>query len=175
MTFSLDELALAYSDQLWLEFSPSEQEAAWPLDQDYSHDAARWRAYLNRLCLNILVPALQQEANFKHLLQVWPHPAALPSFWSVVNGTAITLGSHRIVIIPDATIDTEEFCVPGEWVDIPSFAADYYLAVQVNHYDGWLRVWGFTTHRKLKHEGTYDPQERTYSLSPEDLFENLNV
>lgn len=175
MTFSLDQLAIAYSDQLWLEFSPSQQEAAWPSDQDYSHDAARWRAYLNRLCLNILVPVLQQEDPLKNLPQVWPHPATLSSIWEVVNGTAITLGPHRIVIIPDATIDTEEFCVPAEWVDIPSFAADYYLAVQVNDRDGWLRVWGFTTHRKLKHEGKYDPQDRTYSLSSEDLFENLNV
>lgn len=175
MTFSLDQLAIAYSNQMWLEFSLEDREVAWSLDRDYSHDAARWRAYLNRLCLNILVPALQQQAQLKHLPQVWPHPAALPSIWEVVNGTAITLGQTRIVIIPSVTIDTEEFCVPSEWVDIPSFAADYYLAVQVNHYNGWLRVWGFTTHRKLKHQGKYDPSDRTYSLEPEDLFENLNV
>lgn len=174
MTFSLDQLAIAYSDQLWLELSPKEQEEAWPKEQNYSHDAARWRAYLNRLCLNVLVPALQQETH-KNRFQVWPYPAALPSIWEVVNGTAMTLGQTRIVIIPSVAIDTEEFRVPAEWVDIPSFVADYYLAVQVNHYDGWLRVWGFTTHQKLKHEGTYDPSDRTYSLESEDLFENLNV
>ena len=175
MTFSLDQLAIAYPDQLWLEFSPQDKEKAWPHERDYSNNAARWRAYLNRLCLNILLPALQQEDPLKNVPQVWPHPARLSSIWEVLNGTAVTSMSHRIVIIPDTSFDAEEFCVPAEWVDIPSFVADYYLAVQVNEREGWLRVWGFTTHQKLKHQGTYDPSDRTYSLESEDLFEDLNV
>lgn len=175
MTFSLDRLVNAYPNQLWLEFSPQDKEKARFHERDYSNNAARWRAYLNRLCLNILVPALQQEDPLKNLPQVWPHPASLFSIWEVLNGTAITTGFHRIVIIPDTSIDTEEFCVPAEWVDIPSFAADYYLAVQVNEREGWLRVWGFTTHQKLKHQGKYDPSDRTYLLESEDLFEDLNI
>lgn len=175
MTFNIKQLNLAYLHQLVLEFTPEEQAQAFPSAQDYSHDAARYRAYLNRLCLNTILPVLEEEANQNQRPQLFPSSQALPSIWELVNGTAVNLGNTRLVIIPSEAIDTEEFCVPQEWVDIPEWAADYYLAVQVNLEDGWLRVWGFTTHRKLKTEGRYDGCDRTYSLDSEDLFENLNT
>jgi len=37
--------------------------------------------------------------------------------------------------------DLTKRMVPQEWVDIPEWAADYYLAVQVNPDSGWLRIW----------------------------------
>lgn len=61
------------------------------------------------------------------------------------------------------------------WVDIPNWAADYYLAVQVNPDDCWLRIWGYTTHKKLKQVGQYNSIKRTYLLEPEELNEDLNV
>lgn len=172
---TVNELAIAYPDQTWLEFSQTDREEALSSEGDCSNEAARWNAYLNRLCLNLLTPWLQEEAGLEEPPSVWPTPEALPSIWEVVNGTAITLEETRIVIIPSDTIDTEEFCVPQEWVDIPSWAANYYLAVQVNPLDGWLRVWGYATHRQLKQEGTYDSLDGSYSLEREDLTENLNV
>lgn len=80
--------------------------------------------------------------------QVLPSRDDLSSIWEVVNGTAIGIGETRIVLIPEA-MDTDEYEVQAEWVDIPSWAADYYLAVQVNSEDCWLRIWGYTTHKKL--------------------------
>ncbi len=178
MTFSLEQLSVAYPHQIWLEFDKEQEKQALPLEEDYSHDAAYQRAFLNRLCLNILVPALAQEANKQPRQK-----QANPQEWEFVNGTAITIGEAEIVLIPSIAIDTEEFCVPQEWVDIPEWAADYYLAVQVNLEDRWLRVWGFTTHRHLKTQGRYDASDsawqtlcdRTYCLDAEDLWENLNV
>ena len=35
------------------------------------------------------------------------------------------------MLIPSEAIDDSELEVPQEWVDIPSWAADYYLAVQI--------------------------------------------
>lgn len=174
MTLNLEQLNLAYPHQLWLEFSENQQKQALPLAGDYSHDAARHRAGVNRLVLNTLLPALQESGNLKSLPKLW-HGSDISSIWEFVTGVAITLLQSRVVIIPSEAIDTEEFCVPQEWVDIPELAGDYYLAVQVNLEDGWLRVWGFTTHRKLKTEGRYDAGDRTYALNSEELFENLNT
>ena len=70
--------------------------------------------------------------------------ASSENLWEFVTGFALNLGKSRLVIIPSETIDTDEFSVPQEWVDIPELAADYYLAVQVNFEDRWLRVWGFS-------------------------------
>ncbi len=172
MTFSLEQLSQAYPQQLWLEFSQQQQKKALPVLEDYSHDAARFRAGINCLVINTLVSLLQEEANLKSLPISFER---MKNIWEFVNGTGVDFGDFRIVIIPSIESDTEEFCVPQEWVDIPELAADYYLAVQVNLEDKWLRVWGFTTHRKLKKQGRYDASDRTYSLDKEDLFENLNV
>ena len=65
--------------------------------------------------------------------------------------------------------------MPREWVDIPEWAGDYYLAVQVNLSEGWLRVWGFATHQKLKESGNYDKSDRAYCLDGSELLENLNI
>ncbi len=169
MTLTLAQLSLACPHQLWLEFSESAQEIALPVTQDYSYEAARHRAFLNRLALAVLLPEFSAASETSVQL------ASSENLWEFVTGFAVNLGKSRLVIIPSETIDTDEFSVPQEWVDIPELAADYYLAVQVNLEDGWLRVWGFTTHRKLKTEGRYDGGDRTYSLDVEGLFENLNT
>ncbi|MCU0516649.1 MAG: DUF1822 family protein [Oscillatoria sp. Prado101] len=170
---TVEELIGQYPNQVWLEFSPQERAAAWPATGDYSGDAARWNAYLNRLVLNAVLPWLQEESGTEPA--VWPSQGALPSIWEFINGTAVTLGQTRIVLIPSEAIDIEEFCVPQEWVDIPSWNANYYLAVQVNPDEGWLRVWGYATHEQLKRRGSYDQLSCTYSLDREDVVDNIHV
>lgn len=186
MTLNLEQLTLAYPYHFWVGFSPEALEQALPKDDDYSHDAAEFRALLNQLCINVLVPEIAQEfeAEYKQYSQIETQfrtklkllaSESLASIWEVVTGTKIIIEETQIVIIPTVEIDTEEFCVPQEWVDIPQWKGDYYLAVQVNFDDRWLRIWGLTTYQKLKTEGRYNPIDRTYSLDSEDLFENLNV
>jgi Protein of unknown function (DUF1822) len=168
MVLNLEQLSVAYPHHLWLDFSEADREKSLTKSQDYSHDAARDRAFLNQLTLAVLLPILQAETP------AFIKIANQENLWEFVSGFAVILDRTSLVIIPSEAIDTDEFSVPQEWVDIPEWAGDYYLAVQVNLEDGWLRVWGFTTHRKLKNQGRYDPIDRTYSLDIEDLFENLN-
>lgn len=167
-------LTSLFPDQVCLEVSPKQLEQAWPSQQEYSYDVARWTAYKNRLTLDAFLDWLQAESGIEEQPQVLPSRDDLSSIWEVVNGTAIGIGETRIVLIPEA-MDTDKYEVQAEWVDIPSWAADYYLAVQVNSEDGWLRVWGYTTHKKLKQAGQYDGTRRTYSLKREELIEDLNV
>ncbi len=170
---TVEDLIGQYPHQVWWEFSPAEMTAALPSSGDYSNDAARWNAYLNRLALNALVPWLEEESGIAP--ELWPSAATLPSSWELINGTAITLGETRIVLIPSEAIDLEEFSIPQEWVDIPNWNANYYLAVQVNLDEGWLRVWGYATHQQIKTKGSYDEFSRTYSLEREDVVENIHV
>lgn len=173
MNFSITELNQIYSHQLCLEFSSQEQDKTWPSEYEYSNDSARWNAYLNRLCLSKLIHWLSENTEVE--VKVFPCEKALPSFWEFVNGTAINIGEKRIILIPSEANNTEEFCVPQEWVDIPSWAADYYLAVQIHPDDGWLRVWGYATHQQLKKLGNYDRLDRTYCLEGQDLIADLEV
>ena len=57
---------------------------------------------------------------------VWESSPNTPAFWEFVNGTAILLNERRVVLIPSEAIDNRELEVPQEWVDIPSWVADFY-------------------------------------------------
>jgi hypothetical protein len=173
MTYNPALTAFADSTHLWLEVSENQLTQAWQHSQSFSSSSSRWHAYLNQLCLTPFLDWLRQE----HAPQatIWPSLATLPSIWEVVNGTAISVDRTRFVLVPTETIDLSELRVPQEWVDIPGWAADYYLAVQVNPDEGYVQIWGYTTHQQLKQNGSYDPQDRTYCLDEEQLVQNLSV
>ncbi|MEH1940468.1 MAG: DUF1822 family protein [Nostoc sp.] len=157
------------SQQLYLEIlqSPEMQE------QPYSTAGASQRGWINQICLQAFLPWFKEE--IAPSARVYPNSTALPSFWEVVNGTAITFDSDRLVLIPTLAMDGDELRVPQEWVDIPEWVADYYIAIQVNPDDGWMKIFGYTTHQILKTKGVYDPGDRTYSLESEDLIADINV
>lgn len=166
---SSDAMSLSMlTDRFYLEIPEGALEQQ---TQAFSTSGAGWRARLNQVSLAAFLPWLQEERTAK----VWTSAAALPSFWEFVHGTAIECEDVRLVLLPTTEIDLRELRVPQEWVDIRSWSADYYLAVQVNAEAGWIRVWGYTTHHQLKTKGAYDASDRTYSLDEDDLIQDLNV
>jgi hypothetical protein len=156
------------TDRLYLEIPESALEQQ---NQTFSTPGATWQARLNQMSLAAILPWLQEERAAK----VFPSVAALPSFWEVANGTAIDCEDIRLVLMPTIAIDLRELRVPQEWVDIPTWRADYYLAIQVNPDAGWIQIWGYATHHQLKTKGLYDDSDRTYSLDEADLIQDLNV
>jgi hypothetical protein len=154
-------ISLESSTQFW-------QEAA----TTYTTAGSRWQAALDRACLKTILPWLQERAPSA---RIWTNTASQPSFWEVVNGSAIDFNHRRLVLIPTTAIDFAELRVPQEWVDLPSWAGDYYVSIYVDPDESEIQVLGYTTHQKLKQQGQYDPLDRTYSLDTEDLIPDLNV
>ncbi|MBD2336061.1 DUF1822 family protein [Calothrix sp. FACHB-156] len=171
--FNPGVLNLTNSTQLWLEIPEIELTKIWQQSQAFSTANRRWMAYLNRLSLNVFLPWLREE--YAPHATVFPNLAALPSIWEIVNGVAISWEGKRLVLIPSEAVDLSELRVPQEWVDIPSWTADYYLAVQVNLEEGYIRIWGYTTQALLKSMGSYDASDRAYCLDSADLISNLNI
>ncbi|MFN6540363.1 MAG: DUF1822 family protein [Nostoc sp. EkiNYC01] len=155
--------------QLWLEVSPEVQNQSWQQSQSSVTPRGRWNAFLNQVCASTFLRWLQAEYVPEATIDT------LPITWELVNGTAINIDTKRLILIPDKSLETREFSVPQEWIDIPQWAGDYYLAVQVNPDGQWMRIWGYTTHEQLKNQGSYDSQERTYSLDANQMIEDLNV
>ncbi len=122
----------------WLELSPPIQAEAVRQSQPCSTPTSRYRAYLNGVCLQGFLDWLREDAPEAI---PWLSSADQAAAWEVVSGTAVRLGTIRFVLIPSEAIDAGELEVPQEWVDIPSWAGDYYLAVQVQPEQGWLRIW----------------------------------
>lgn len=159
LSFAIPDTTL---DQFW------QQQAA-----DFSSSGSRWQASLNYAALKALLPWMRE--TFSPELQLWLREAALPSVWEVVSGFALEDQNQRFVIVPTAAIDFDELRVPQEWIDIPSWAGDYYLSVFVNPADGIVELLGATTHKRLKEHGDYDANDRTYSLEADDLIADINV
>lgn len=158
--------------QLWLELSPTSVAEAWQHSQSFSTAGRCWRAYLNRLCLQGVQPWLEEESQQQATVFL---KNGLSSVWEMVNGTAVEIAGKRFVLIPTEDIDSDELRVPQEWVDLPRWAGDYYLAVQVNVEEQCLRIWGYTTHRHLKTRGNYDRRDRAYTLAAEDLVRDISL
>lgn len=173
-------------DRLQLQISPAVQEKAWEQSQQHCHSRDRYNAYINRICaitfLEWFCETLAEESEeskgqAQAQPEIWPK-TNMASLLDAVNGTAIVVGETRLVLIPGDTTNTEELCVPQEWVD-SSWAADYYLALQVNleadEDDCWIEVWGFATYRQLKHDAKYSGSDRSYCLSVEGLIKDLTA
>ncbi|HEY9618359.1 MAG TPA: DUF1822 family protein [Microcoleaceae cyanobacterium] len=138
----------------------------------FSNPGSRWRATLNQVALDAVLAWLRSD--YAPQAKVW-RQGSLASLWDAVNGSAITFDGLRLVLVPTTAIDADELRIPQEWVDIPSWVADYYLAVQVNMDEGWLRIDGYTTHQRLKAQASYDADDRSYSLAAAHLIQDINV
>ncbi|GAX34669.1 DUF1822 family protein [Nodularia sp. NIES-3585] len=171
MTTNSPILSFASTD-LILEI-PTTVENQLHLHSQSFAQSTSYQAYINELCLGAVLPWLQED--FTPEAKVWPDTAALSSFWELVNGTAITVDASRFILVPSENIDSSELRVPQEWVDLPSWAGDYYLAVQVEPDAGYVRVWGYCTHEQLKTKGDYHAGDRTYALDEDHIITDITV
>lgn len=168
MTFAFTE-----PQEILLEISSSLQKSAWQESQVYATPSSRWCAYINQICLYGFLNWIKTECVPE--ASVWYSSPGIPAFWEFVNGTAILLEEKRVVLIPSEAIDDSELEVPQEWVDIPSWVADYYLAVQIPADGEWVRIWGYITHQELKSLAQYDQVDRTYCIDARHLIKDLNA
>ena len=159
--------------QLVLELDEVAVERAWKQSQSAGNSTSRWQKYLNQLALDAFLPWLQGEEDAS--AEAGLSEAVRADIWEVVNGTPINIDGAKIVLIPTETEDLSELRVPQEWIDIPEWKADYYLAVQVSIDAGFVRVWGYATHQQLKNNGDFSHSDRTYSLSDDELIADIDV
>lgn len=162
----------ASAREWYLEIPPPIQSEAWEQSQRHGTPKSRWNAYLNKICLVAVLKRIQSD-NIPEA-SAWLSSSRMSSIWEVVNGSAITIESKKIVLIPTEAIDDGELEVPQEWVDIPSWAGDYYITVQVRPEVDGLRVWGYTTHQELKEKAVYDASVRAYCIDAEDLTRDMD-
>ncbi|WP_052049851.1 DUF1822 family protein [Leptolyngbya sp. KIOST-1] len=146
--------------------------ALWQQGEAIADPAARWRVYLHQLGLAALQAWVQDEGD--QTIHPWPAADAV-DLWQWVDGLALTLGDRRLVVMLSEAIDASSLTVPQEWVDIPGWTADYYVAAQVDVDEQRLVLWGYGTYTQVKAQGRYDPRDRTYSLNAADLIQDFSV
>lgn len=177
MSLTLNDLTALYPDQLLLTFSPQERDTIWNQiqTQSYSNNLAYQNAYVNQLCLAIFLNYLENDSEIKE------HPSSafssldLLSLLELVKGTAIELGNNRLILIPQSTEMTNEFRIPREWIEIPSWTGNYYLSIEINLDGCYLRVIGYTTYQQIIKEGKIDKMDETYCFEIDNLIEDISV
>jgi hypothetical protein len=159
---------LLQSATIWRTFSPPEPSPS----SAFSNPTAQYHAELNQICLQQIQAWLTEigvssEPTFT--------PTQIASIWDVVNGCALTINNRRLILIPSDQLDRDELRVPQEWVDIPAWLGDYYLAVQIDLETNSMNIWGFISHRTLRETGTYNVLDRTYSIDSDFLIADLDI
>ena len=173
---SLHKLSISYPNQLWLKITQKIQQESWQRAQLYSNPNSKCQAYLNEICRKTFVPWLkawlQEDSNqFSLIDEQYP-----TNIWEFINGSILDFGNTKIALIPSETTDIEEFEISEEWVDIPQWQADYYLAIQVNFDvsdEAWMRVRGYVSYQQLKSKGEYDQSDRLYYINQKYLEEDI--
>lgn len=200
---NIEKLATLFPNKIWLEIDDStkqnakkfiEEEKVPKDDQEPQH-----LVYLNKIALDCLMRFLEDKLSniIDEPVKLFPE---IPKNWhqitSFVNGSSINLKDQadsrdqkRIVIIPtdltpnddDEDDDEEDFSLsdyvffPQEWVDLQDLAADYYIPVQLNLEENWLKVQGFITHSFLKQNAKYDQFECCYAISLDELSTSTDL
>jgi hypothetical protein len=150
--------------------------AAWQHSRRQGNAWAQWNAYLNQICFEGCLHFLQADLQ----AESWAAVAGMNSrvadrVWGLVNGSVIMIGDKRIAIVPSEVVDQSELEVPQEWIDLPSWAADYYLAVYLMPDMQTLHIAGYATHQQVKQQGQLNHDSRSYHLDMEVLTPDLNL
>jgi hypothetical protein len=153
--------------QLALPIPAAMSDLAWQQAQAYRSSDGRWNFYLNSIASQLLAEYLVEDFP---QIRVWQET----NTWQFVNGSVLELNGKRIVLLPSRSIDNSELVVPQEWLDIPAWAGDYFIAVQIDSDTEMLHCWGYMTHQMLKSRAAYDDSDRTYSLNSHYLIPDVS-
>ncbi|MCM1981545.1 DUF1822 family protein [Lyngbya confervoides] len=152
---------------IWLEFSEQDQQQCW--EETASCKIDRQIAYLNRLVQRVVLPYLQESVPTAQLEEALRD---LPGLG--INGTAIALESHRLVVIPSDQLDYDEWEVPQEWIE-SELRADIVLVVQVDLDRRQMRLWGYSPQATILEKGEKRTFTRSYAIAAADLTEHISA
>jgi Protein of unknown function (DUF1822) len=145
--------------QLALSIPAPMSDLAWQQAQANLTSEARWNFYLNQIATQLLYEYLQ--VDFPQI-RIW----AETNIWQFVSGSVLELNGKRIVLLPSRSIDNSELVIAQEWLDLPDWAGDYFIPIQID-------CWGYLTHQMMKSQARYDARDRTYHLDGHHLITDL--
>ena len=130
---------------------------------------------VNSLCLAAASEWLEENILESDEAIAIPEKDYLEARWSVVQGTELVLDTMKIVVIPQESSDIAGISVPREWLDIPQWIPDYFLAVQVDLEQQVIWLWGYVHSNTIKRKGTLDRTHQHYSLPLEQMSLDLEL
>ncbi len=176
MNVQQQHLIETFPDQLWLSFPSELRDKILKSAQKQAVNSwALQNSALNQLATQVFCTWLQEaEPNWKDIPFLLPEKK-VEQVWQVCNGTALRLGSSRIILVPTDTIGGQEMIVPWEWIDIPEWAGQVFIAIQVDLEACLLGVRGWALWEDLKNQADHNRITRCDLLELSDLSEDLEL
>ena len=179
MMLNIEMLSKIYPEHSWIDLSEiGETNSILSAEQLRDRGYHLSRVDLNQLCM-VAVKKWLSEIFDLELKSVFPCTFGgtenLEFISGLVNGFALQVGKTRLVFIPSQSIDLTEIEIPQEWVDLPNWAGDYYIPIQVDVEGKYLHLWTFISHYDLKNNGEFDPVFRNYEIADNAGSKSLDV
>ena len=174
-TIETEMLRQIYPEHVLIDLSSAQVRLNLP---SQGQDLSLSQIDLNQLCMTVVKSWISKtiELEIKPVFPCWFGGKDRLDFISkLVNGFAVQIGETKIIFIPSDSIDLEEFTVPQEWVDLPNWAANYYVPVRVDLHGQHLHLWGFISHADLKNKAQFDRVFRNYQIAGVDTIANLDL
>ncbi len=179
MNSPLETLSQIYPKHVWIDLSLADL-AVVKLPQT---DRERRSVNLSQVDLNLLctiaIKKWISRAVELEVKSIFPcclgGKDTLELISKLVNGFALQIGQTKVVFIPNDAIDLTEFEVPQEWVDLPNWAADYYVPIRVDLERKHLHLWGFVAYHDLKNKAEFDRVFHNYHPIESATIANLDL
>jgi hypothetical protein len=81
----------------------------------------------------------------------------------------------KIVVIPSDSLDISGISIPREWVDIPQWTPDYYLAAQLDLEQNTILLWGYVHSNTIKQQAVLNHSHQYYTLPLEKMSLDLEL
>ena len=170
---NLELLDSNYTESLTIKLTKSFQNEVWQEIADISNEVTRHRSYINLLARKAFVSwlslILEEEITDNYYLEKYL------SIWEFINGNDININLSRIVLIPTEIDDKSEISIPKEWMTIPEWVGNYYVAVEVNLAQEYLSFWGYTSYKEIINNSELDLINYHHDLEAEYLETDLNL
>lgn len=170
MSLTLEALENIYCENILIAISEENLKQALEESKIYANQTGKNYAYINSLIKNCFTKWMQENLDLGNEI-ITTNPV---QNWTFVNGSSITFKNKKLVLIPSECISLDELIIPQEWVDIPNWAGDYYLPVQVNLEENYLHFWSYISRQTLKEKAEYNATFHNYFVQKKDLISDLD-
>jgi hypothetical protein len=129
-------------------------------------EARQWQTYLNALALFGFTQWLSEEAAE---LSIHAESASVlqPQYANVIEAVChLSVGDFKLCLIAVGNLTDTVIKLPRAVVDLPEFAAHFYVVMRVLEEQGYAQVWGFLRYDQLQQhaDSLHVEPDWTYSI-----------
>lgn len=166
----LDDLFDFPSHLETVDLEPKHYEEALQLSQNIGNEAKQWSVYLQALAVLAFAEWLNKREPIISLTQEISS-IFKPKYVNLIDVICnLEVGKFKVCLIPTISFSDDEIILPRAVIDLPEFAAHFYIVIAINEELEIAAIRGFISYNeivnyKLNYQSEFTPQrDWTYIL-----------